>query len=60
MSHGLAGRSMDLSTDLLEKFRQFSLETGILPENIAFLPKNGTFLSFKWDVLLKIKGDVKY
>nr|XP_046266832.1 lipocalin-like [Scatophagus argus] len=36
----LYGRSMDLSADLLEKFRQFSLETGILPENIAFLPKN--------------------
>lgn len=33
---------MDLSPDLLEKFRQFSLETGVLPENIAFLPKNGT------------------
>ncbi|KAM3601615.1 uncharacterized protein V6R79_015680 [Siganus canaliculatus] len=37
----LYGRSMDLSPELLEKFRQFSLETGILPENIAFLPKNG-------------------
>lgn len=36
----LYGRSMDLSADLLEKFRQFSLDTGILPENIAFLPKN--------------------
>ncbi|XP_031725093.1 lipocalin [Anarrhichthys ocellatus] len=36
----LYGRAMDLSADLLEKFRQFSLETGILPENIAFLPKN--------------------
>jgi len=34
------GRSADLSPDLLEKFRQFSLETGVLPENIAFLPKN--------------------
>ncbi|KAI3373614.1 hypothetical protein L3Q82_022212, partial [Scortum barcoo] len=39
----LYGRTEDLSADLLEKFRQFSLETGILPENIAFLPKNGTF-----------------
>ncbi|XP_030292831.1 palmitoyltransferase ZDHHC23-like [Sparus aurata] len=36
----LYGRSMDLSADLLEKFRQFSLETGVLPENIAFLPRN--------------------
>ncbi|XP_068432541.1 lipocalin-like [Clinocottus analis] len=36
----LYGRAMDLSADLLEKFRQFSLETGVLPENIAFLPKN--------------------
>ncbi|KAM7374287.1 hypothetical protein PAMP_006955 [Pampus punctatissimus] len=36
----LYGRGVDLSADLLEKFRQFSLETGILPENIAFLPKN--------------------
>ncbi|KAM6910939.1 lipocalin [Lycodopsis pacificus] len=39
----LYGRAVDLSADLLEMFRQFSLETGILPENIAFLPKNGTF-----------------
>ncbi|XP_034406250.1 lipocalin [Cyclopterus lumpus] len=36
----LYGRAMDLSADLLENFRQFSLETGVLPENIAFLPKN--------------------
>ncbi|KAF1378630.1 hypothetical protein PFLUV_G00192530 [Perca fluviatilis] len=36
----LYGRGVDLSADLMEKFRQFSLETGILPENIAFLPKN--------------------
>ncbi|XP_040006834.1 lipocalin isoform X2 [Xiphias gladius] len=36
----LYGRGVDLSADLLEKFRQFSLETGILPENVAFLPKN--------------------
>ncbi|XP_053187606.1 palmitoyltransferase ZDHHC23-A-like [Scomber japonicus] len=36
----LYGRTVDLSADLLEKFRQFSLEMGILPENIAFLPKN--------------------
>lgn len=37
------GRAEDLSADLMEKFRQFSLETGILPENIAILPKNGIF-----------------
>ncbi|XP_029375377.1 lipocalin [Echeneis naucrates] len=36
----LYGRGDELSPDLLEKFRQFSLDTGILPENIAFLPKN--------------------
>ncbi|XP_068186813.1 lipocalin-like [Antennarius striatus] len=36
----LYGRSTDLSPDVLEKFRQFSLRAGILPENIAFLPKN--------------------
>ncbi|XP_034745917.1 lipocalin isoform X1 [Etheostoma cragini] len=36
----LYGRGVDLSADLMEKFRQFSLKTGILPENIAFLPKN--------------------
>ncbi|CAK6953791.1 lipocalin-like isoform X2 [Scomber scombrus] len=36
----LYGRTVDLSADLLEKFRQFSLEMGILPDNIAFLPKN--------------------
>uniref|UniRef100_A0A3Q1K3V9 Lipocalin/cytosolic fatty-acid binding domain-containing protein n=1 Tax=Anabas testudineus TaxID=64144 RepID=A0A3Q1K3V9_ANATE len=36
----LYGRQTDLSADMLERFRQFSLDTGILPENIAFLPKN--------------------
>ncbi|XP_059208060.1 lipocalin-like [Centropristis striata] len=36
----LYGRGVDLTADLLEKFRQFSLETGVLQENIAFLPKN--------------------
>ncbi|XP_054481506.1 lipocalin-like [Anoplopoma fimbria] len=36
----LYGRGVDLSADVMEKFRQFSLETGVLPENIAFLPKN--------------------
>ncbi|KAF7670384.1 hypothetical protein LDENG_00299660 [Lucifuga dentata] len=37
----LYGRGVDLRPELLDKFRQFSLETGILPENIALLPKNG-------------------
>lgn len=37
----LYGRGVDLSPELLEKFRQFSLDTGVQPENIAFLPKNG-------------------
>ncbi|KAG8008175.1 Lipocalin, partial [Nibea albiflora] len=46
----LYGRNMDLSADLLEKFRQFSLETGVLPENVAFLPKNGTFISMDFFV----------
>ncbi|XP_049448010.1 lipocalin-like isoform X1 [Epinephelus fuscoguttatus] len=36
----LYGRGVSLSPDVLEKFRQFSLETGVLPENIAFLPAN--------------------
>lgn len=47
---------MDLSADLLEKFRQFSLETAVLPENIAFLPKNGTFISM--DFFVKVISDV--
>ncbi|XP_034034392.1 lipocalin [Thalassophryne amazonica] len=37
----LYGRGAELSSDVLEKFRIFSLKTGILPENIAVLPKNG-------------------
>ncbi|XP_012688672.2 lipocalin [Clupea harengus] len=35
------GRSADLSPELLEKFRQFSLDTGISADNIAILPPNG-------------------
>lgn len=35
------GRGVDLSNGVLEKFKQFSLDTGILPDNIAVLPKNG-------------------
>ncbi|XP_008331410.2 lipocalin [Cynoglossus semilaevis] len=37
----LYGRRADLGPDLLEKFKQFSTGTGILPENIAILPNNG-------------------
>lgn len=37
----VAGRRADLGPDLLEKFKQFSTGTGILPENIAILPNNG-------------------
>ncbi|XP_051524188.1 lipocalin-like isoform X2 [Myxocyprinus asiaticus] len=36
----LYGRTPDLSQDVLDKFTEFSLEQGILPENIAILPKN--------------------
>lgn len=41
---GLTGRSQVLHPDLLEKFKQFSLETGILPENIVPLPQNGMLI----------------
>ncbi|XP_030218015.1 palmitoyltransferase ZDHHC23 [Gadus morhua] len=37
----LYGRGNQLNPQLLEKFKQFSLENGILPENIAILPQNG-------------------
>ncbi|XP_050967243.1 lipocalin-like isoform X1 [Labeo rohita] len=37
----LYGRTPDLSQDVLDKFTEFSLEQGILSENIAILPKNG-------------------
>ncbi|KAJ8347877.1 hypothetical protein SKAU_G00264660 [Synaphobranchus kaupii] len=36
----LYARAKDLSPEVLQKFKQFSLDTGILPENIAILPKN--------------------
>ncbi|KAJ7996246.1 hypothetical protein DPEC_G00235110 [Dallia pectoralis] len=36
----LYARETDLNPDILEKFRQFSLDTGILPGNIAVLPEN--------------------
>ncbi|KAK2869991.1 hypothetical protein Q8A67_024383 [Cirrhinus molitorella] len=34
-------RTTETSDDLKEKFRQFSMDTGILEENIAMLPQNG-------------------
>ncbi|XP_028323404.1 lipocalin [Gouania willdenowi] len=36
----LYGRGEDLSESLKEKFKTFSLESGILPENIVILPRN--------------------
>ncbi|KAM6907591.1 lipocalin [Xenentodon cancila] len=36
----LYGRGEDVSADVMEKFRLLSLDTGVLPENIVFLPKN--------------------
>ena len=41
LEFALAGRGNQLNPQLLEKFKQFSLENGILPENIAILPQNG-------------------
>ncbi|XP_051737615.1 lipocalin-like [Ctenopharyngodon idella] len=37
----LYSRTKEITDDLKEKFRQFSLDTGILEENIAMLPPNG-------------------
>lgn len=37
----IVGRTPDTSAVLQEKFSQFSLETGVLAENIVMLPKNG-------------------
>ncbi|XP_051969790.1 lipocalin-like [Xyrauchen texanus] len=36
----LYSRTAEITEDLKEKFRQFSLDTGILEENIAILPPN--------------------
>ncbi|XP_056155487.1 lipocalin-like [Lampris incognitus] len=36
----LYSRSPDTSADLQQKFTDFAIETGILPENIIILPKN--------------------
>uniref|UniRef100_A0A4W5M896 Lipocalin/cytosolic fatty-acid binding domain-containing protein n=1 Tax=Hucho hucho TaxID=62062 RepID=A0A4W5M896_9TELE len=37
----LFSRTPEVSADLQKKFMQFSLDTGILSENIVILPKNG-------------------
>ncbi|NP_001290744.1 lipocalin-like precursor [Esox lucius] len=37
----LISRTPEVSEALQQKFRQFSLDTGILSDNIAILPKNG-------------------
>ncbi|XP_071341528.1 lipocalin-like [Trachinotus anak] len=37
----LYSRTQDASANLQQKFTQFAMETGILPENIVILPKNG-------------------
>ncbi|XP_048047730.1 lipocalin-like isoform X1 [Megalobrama amblycephala] len=37
----LHSRTTKITEDLKEKFKQFSLDTGILEENIAILPMNG-------------------
>lgn len=47
----LAGRSPDTSVVLQQKFIQFSLDTGILADNIAILPKNGTFAPPKMSLI---------
>lgn len=38
------GRSQVLRPDLLDRFQRFSLQVGILPENILLLPQNGMLL----------------
>lgn len=43
----LTGRSPDLGAEVMAKFKQISLESGILPDNIVFLPKNGKLPSFR-------------
>ncbi|KAM4718041.1 lipocalin-like [Anableps anableps] len=37
----LYSRSAEVSADLQQKFTQFSQDTGVLPENIVILPRNG-------------------
>lgn len=53
------GRSQDLSAELMEKFRQYSVDTGVLPENIVFLPKNGAFNINDKFIFLFDKSDIK-
>lgn len=40
----IAGRTQEASVALQETFKQFSLDTGILPDNIVTLPKNSMSL----------------
>ncbi|KAG7236988.1 hypothetical protein INR49_032919 [Caranx melampygus] len=37
----LYSRTQEVSANLQQKFTQFALQSGILPENIVILPKNG-------------------
>ncbi|XP_031602443.1 lipocalin-like [Oreochromis aureus] len=39
VENNLYGRSLDLSDEVKEKFNQLCLQSGILPENIVYLPK---------------------
>ena len=50
----LTGRTPETSVVLQQKFTQFSMENGILPENIAILPKNGTLLPTQTSVITTI------
>lgn len=38
----VSARGPEASEDLKQKFTQFSLDTGIVSDNVAFFPKNGT------------------
>lgn len=38
----VSARGPEVSEDLKQKFTQFSLDTGVVSDNIAFFPKNGT------------------
>uniref|UniRef100_A0A7N8YF14 Prostaglandin D2 synthase b, tandem duplicate 2 n=1 Tax=Mastacembelus armatus TaxID=205130 RepID=A0A7N8YF14_9TELE len=38
----LYSRTQEVSVTLQQKFKQFSAETGVLPDNTVILPKNGT------------------
>lgn len=43
----LAGRTQEANVALQQKFTRFSLDSGILPENIAILQKNSTWFTEK-------------